>query len=57
MNHTCIMKEIQVEYQKTPLGLDCAQPHFLWKVSREEPGYLQSAYQILVGTVPGGKDM
>lgn len=51
------ISEVQTEYQKNPLGLDTEQPHFLWKVAKEEGSYIQGAYRILVGTTRGAQDV
>lgn len=42
--------DLTVELEKTPLGLDAAQPRFSWKMKPEsgKTGQMQYAYQILI---------
>lgn len=45
-----VIENLQVEYRKTPLGIDVAQPRFSWQMSttKAERGYVQTAYRIEV---------
>jgi len=44
------IKNMQVEYTKTPLGIDVQTPRFTWQMTAAigERGYSQSAYQLVV---------
>jgi len=52
------VQNLQVEYTKTPLGIDVQTPRFTWQmiVSEGDRDYSQSAYQLAV-TNPEGKVM
>jgi len=39
---------LQCEYQTNPLGIDCSQPRFSWRLIAERRGEVQTAYQVLV---------
>ncbi|WP_194894005.1 alpha-L-rhamnosidase [Catenulispora pinisilvae] len=39
-----------VEYASCPLGLDVARPRFTWPLVAQEPGRVQTAYQVRVAT-------
>jgi alpha-L-rhamnosidase len=43
-----VIKNLQVEYRNTPLGIDVTQPRFSWQMAATagERGYAQTAYQI-----------
>ncbi len=43
-----VVKNLQVEYRSTPLGIDVAQPRFSWQmaITAGERGFAQTAYQI-----------
>jgi len=43
------LQKLRCEWLKNPLGLDTNAPRFTWQVLTDEPGYLQSAYQLIVG--------
>ncbi len=45
-----VITNLQVEYEKTPLGIDVAQPRFSWQMATTagERGYSQTAYQLTV---------
>ena len=45
-----VIKNLQVEYRTTPLGIDVAQPRFSWQMEAPagERGVAQTAYQIEV---------
>ena len=47
-NAAVVIKNLQVEYRNTPLGIDVAQPRFSWQMATTagERGYAQTAYQI-----------
>ncbi len=49
-NAAAVIKNLQVEYRNTPLGIDVAQPRFSWQMATTagERGYAQTAYQIQV---------
>ena len=49
-NAAAVIKNLQVEYRNTPLGIDVAQPRFSWQMATTagERGYAQTAYQIEV---------
>ena len=49
-NAAALLKNLQVEYRNTPLGIDVAQPRFSWQMvtTAAERGYAQTAYQIEV---------
>lgn len=42
------IKELRIEYQKNPLGLDEKEPAFSWKLVSEKRNTMQVSYQILV---------
>lgn len=42
--------KLQCEYLENPLGIDESHPRFTWQTVSEEPGLMQQAYQIIVGT-------
>lgn len=56
MSFTCsvhcqlAIAELQVEYQKEPLGIDIATPRFSWRMvtGEDKRGIFQTAYQIEV---------
>lgn len=41
-----IIKDLVIEHQKSPLGIDCKIPRFGWKLISEENEVFQTAYQI-----------
>ena len=43
-------KNLRVEYQHNPLGIDIINPRLFWEVSDTRRGAVQTAYQILVST-------
>src|SRR5512137_2185863 len=45
-----VIRNLQVEYRTTPLGIDVQQPRFSWQMEAtgSERGVAQSAYQIEV---------
>jgi alpha-L-rhamnosidase len=49
-NSAAVVQNLQVDYQKTPLGIDVAQPRFSWQMAATagERGLAQTAYQIEV---------
>ncbi len=49
-NASVVLKNLQVEYRTTPLGIDVAQPRFSWQMSATagERGQEQAAYQLEV---------
>ena len=40
--------DLRIEYRKEPVGLAVKEPRFSWKISSDEKGVLQTAYQIRV---------
>lgn len=40
--------DFQVEYQDSPLGLDCEKPRFSWKMGNKCEGAMQKAYRIIM---------
>ena len=50
------IQNLQVEYTKTPIGIDIEKPRFSWQmvVSDTSRGYFQTAYQLFI-TDPEGK--
>ncbi len=50
-----LIRNLQVEYRNTPLGIDVAQPRFGWQMATTagERGYAQTAYQIEVKDARG----
>lgn len=47
------IKDLRVEYQKNPLGLDIARPRFSWKLESEQTDTMQAVYQVQV--ISGGE--
>ena len=49
-NAAVVIENLQVEYRKTPMGIDVAQPRFSWQMAttKGERGYAQTAYRIEV---------
>jgi alpha-L-rhamnosidase len=43
-------KNLRVEYQHNPLGIDVMEPRLFWEVNDLRRGAVQSAYQILVSS-------
>lgn len=41
---------LKCEHLQNPIGLDEPRPRFTWQVQSEQPGYLQDAFQLVVGT-------
>src|SRR5690606_14361588 len=41
---------LKCEHLQNPIGLDETYPRFTWQVQSEQPGYLQDAFQLVVGT-------
>jgi alpha-L-rhamnosidase len=50
LNAAAVIRNLQVEYMTTPLGIDVVQPRFSWQMATTagERGYWQTAYQIRV---------
>lgn len=42
------IKDLRIEYQENPLGLDVKKPRISWKIVSEEKNVLQTAYRIVV---------
>lgn len=51
--------DLRCEYEKTPLGVDCLNPRFSWKLTTNssERGLNQISYQIWVGKTPNSSDI
>ena len=47
------IKDFVVEHQKNPLGIDCAEPRFGWKLVSEQKNVVQTFYQLKVYTEHG----
>ncbi len=49
-NAAAVIRNLQVEYRTTPVGIDVAVPRFSWQMATTagERGYAQTAYQIEV---------
>lgn len=47
------LQNLQVEYQKAPLGLDEAHPRFSWQMISNVRNAKQTAYRIVVQTESG----
>ncbi|HKL31144.1 MAG TPA: alpha-L-rhamnosidase N-terminal domain-containing protein, partial [Tangfeifania sp.] len=41
---------LKCEHLDNPIGIDEVRPRFTWQIESEQPGFLQSAYQLAVGT-------
>lgn len=46
------IKNLQVEYQANPLGIDIEQPRFNWQMQSERYGAMQTAYRLLMADSP-----
>ena len=55
MKQELTIKDFVVEHQKNPLGIDCAEPRFGWKLVSERQNVYQKAYQMKVYTECGLK--
>jgi alpha-L-rhamnosidase len=42
--------DLRCEYKKNPVGIDVHKPRFFWKLSSDDRGAMQSAYQINVAS-------
>ncbi len=42
---------LKCEHLENPIGIDEPHPRFTWQIESEKPGYAQTAYQLVVGTV------
>src|SRR5512133_1214348 len=51
-----VLKNLQVEYRTTPLGIDVVKPRFSWQMqaTRAERGIVQAAYRVEVRDANGG---
>lgn len=41
---------LKCEHLRNPIGIDAVRPRFSWQVKSDQPGFLQNAYQLVVGT-------
>ncbi len=48
MEETLVLKELVVEHQTTPIGIDCRMPRFGWKLISSSFEVFQIAYQIKI---------
>jgi alpha-L-rhamnosidase len=46
------VEQLRCEYLKDPLGVDAAQPRLSWIVDSDQRGQCQTAYQVLVASLP-----
>lgn len=49
---TVSVTDIRCENMQNPLGIDKLQPSFNWKISSDQRGIFQKAYQIMVASSP-----
>ena len=49
---TTQLKNLKVEYETNPLGIDIRQPRFNWQMESDRYGASQSAYQLYVAETP-----
>jgi len=42
---------LKCEYLENPVGIDEPLPRFVWQLTSQQPGTLQKAFQLVVGTV------
>ena len=47
------VRDLVVEHQKSPLGIDCAEPRFGWKLVSSQKNVFQTGYQLKVFTECG----
>lgn len=47
---------LRCEYADAPLGVDAPQPKLSWETGCDRPGFIQSAYRILVASSPANID-
>ena len=52
MSASVQVTDIRCENLKNPLGIDKLQPSFNWKISSDQRGTFQKAYQIMVASSP-----
>jgi alpha-L-rhamnosidase len=45
-----IVINLKCEHLHNPIGLDEPHPRFTWQIQSEKPGYLQNAFQLVVGS-------
>ncbi len=45
-----LVSNLKCEYLINPLGMDETRPRFTWQIESAEPGAMQAAYRIIVGT-------
>ena len=48
MEYGLKLKELTVEHQYTPLGIDCDRPRFAWKLDSLNENVFQTAFRICV---------
>ena len=47
-----VLKNLQVEYQTNPLGIDVSQPRFNWQMESDRYGACGQAYRLWVADSP-----
>jgi len=47
--HEAGILDLRCEYIDNPIGIDTPSPRFSWKISADQRGVFQKAYQIIVG--------
>ncbi len=51
------VSHIQVEAMEQPIGVDVVKPRFSWHLESQRRGVMQTAYEVQVGSHPGGNDL
>ncbi|MCA1760038.1 MAG: alpha-rhamnosidase, partial [Bacteroidales bacterium] len=44
------VNNLKCEHLQNPIGIDETHPRFTWQLKSGQPGFLQSAFQLVVGT-------
>ncbi len=47
------LTSLRCEHLENPIGIDESHPRFTWQIQSKNPGYLQDALQLVVGTDEG----
>ena len=53
MDKSIFVKNLKVENQTNPLGIDISSPRFSWMINTEQNNVLQSAYHLIVADEDG----
>ena len=48
MEQKLMLKDLVVEHQKSPLGIDCAEPRFGWKLVSSGNNVMQTAFRVAI---------